>query len=171
MKYSLSEVRYEKSATLVEAGPKAPGDEVGSCIQFTRIPLEPLHDMREVRTTLADLLAGKDGLGAEAEDYLYVTLTDEHPSLDAMAKIREAFPNAMSVDYEYTASARLRERSRAAVDPDKMDAVELFEKFYEEQMGGPVDDVQHGIVEKVVRAAQEADAKGEDGRDGEGGPR
>ena len=164
LKYSFSEARYQKSAVLVDVGPKSRDGEVGVCIKYEQIPLEPLHDMREVSMRLDELLAQGDDLGDEANDYLHVTLTDEHPQLDAMAKIRDLFPNTMAVDYNNVTLAMRRERIRAAVDPDEVDTVELFEKFYEEQVEKSVDDVQHEIVTKTVRAAEEAGSKGLDGK-------
>ena len=169
LKYSFSEARYDKSAVLVELGPKASSDPVGACVTFELVPLVPLHDMREVRMNLADLLATGSQLGREAEDYLHVTLTDEHPQLDAMAKIHEVFPNAMSVDYDNMAVLVRRERARTAVDPDRVDTVELFAQFYEEQLEKPLDDIQHTIVSNVVRSVEDSLARGS--KDGEGGAR
>ena len=210
LKYSFSEARYDKSAVLVELGSKAEGDEVGSCVSFELVPLVPLHDMREVRMTLADLLAEglalqearnagnvenenveenasveapcddgggavsgeKTGAGASGEprplvdpalDYLHVTLTDEHPQLDAMRKVHEVFPNAMTLDYDNAIILAAREQVRTSVDPDKVDALELFARFYEEQVGKPLDDVQEGIVAGVVREVENDYASGGEG--------
>ena len=210
LKYSFSEARYDKSAVLVELGSKAEGDEVGSCVSFELVPLVPLHDMREVRMTLADLLAEglalqearnagnvenenveenasveapcddgggavsgeKAGAGASGEprplvdpalDYLHVTLTDEHPQLDAMRKVHEVFPNAMTLDYDNAIILAAREQVRTSVDPDKVDALELFARFYEEQVGKPLDDVQEGIVAGVVREVENDYASGGEG--------
>ena len=169
LKYSFSEARYDKSAVLVQLGPKKAGDAPGACASFTLVPLSPLHDMREVRMPLQELLAEGQNAGDAAQDFLHVTLTDEHPQLDAMARIHEVFPNAMTVDYDNMAKAAQLKRVRAAVDPDQLDTVELFARFYEEQMEKPLDDVQHGIVAKVVRTVEQACARGADG--GEGGAR
>lgn len=160
LKYSFSEARYPKSAVLVNLGAKAADDEVGACVSFELIPLAPLHDMREVRMPLAELLAEGSAMGDGANDYLHVTLTDEHPQLDAMAKIHEVFPNAMSLDYDNVVLLERAESIRAAVDPDKVDTVELFARFYEEQLGKPLDEVQVDIVSKTVRAVKDAYAKG-----------
>ena len=208
LKYSFSEARYSKHALLVELGPKVPGDEVGACASFELVDLAPLHDMREVRMALAELLAlgqskascevdaspadagddsssfaDVDAAGPDADmangtqpsveagslaaspaidwaslpdkfDYLHVTLTDEHPQLDAMRKIHEVFPNAMTLDYDNAIILQVREHARAAVDPDKVNAADLFAQFYEEQVGKPLDDVQADIVAKAVRAAK-----------------
>lgn len=66
LKYSFSEARYGKSVALIELGEKKPGDDVGECVSFELIPLVPLHDVREVRGTLADVLA----MGAAASGLL-----------------------------------------------------------------------------------------------------
>ena len=205
LKYSFSEVRYNKSVVLVELGEKDSGDATGACVSFELVPLVPLRDMREVRMTLAELLAlglGQDGkvvadtetaadAGAGAaegsaaaadvldggesgdtapdddasasqdspaprpcdfiDDYLHITLTDAHPQMDAMQKIRAVFPNAMMVDYDNAAILAARGQARKAVDPDRLDTVQLFAQFYEEQAGEPMDEAQRTFVEAVVR--------------------
>lgn len=166
LKYSLSEARYNKSVTLIELGAKRLGDAPGSCVQFELVPLVPLHDMREVRMSLEDLLAQGAADDAGVDDYLHVTLTDEHPQLDAMRKIHEVYPNAMSLDYDNAAVFAHRDHARTAVDPDKLDTIDLFSTFYEEQLGKPLDDVQLSLVKKVVRAVE-----GTRPSDGEGGDR
>ncbi len=187
LKYSFSEARYGKSVALIELGEKKPGDDVGECVSFELIPLVPLHDVREVRGTLADVLAmgaaasgsladagvlagGADGeagaLGEEGEgaalvdgvhgacneaaplaaardasqDYLHITLSDEHPQLDAMAKIHEVFPNAMMLDYDnVTVLIDRPQTQQLTADPDSMDTLDLFSAFYESQVGNPLD--------------------------------
>ena len=179
LKYSFSEARYSKSATLVDLGKKTPGDATGACASFEIVPLEPLHDMREIRMSLAELLAlglgtqdaadesaaegeGQDGSDAASavvacdfiEDYLHITLTDAHPQMDAMQKIRALFPNAMTLDYDNAAILEARGQMRTAVDPDKLDTVQLFARFYEEQAGEPMDEEQRSFVQAAVHAVE-----------------
>ena len=163
LKYSFSEARYDKSAVLVELGEKGPDDAVGLCVSFQLIPLVPLHDMREVRMSLQDLLAQGQASAEGSADYLHVTLTDEHPQLDAMAKIHEVFPNAMTLDYDNATILMQRERTHAAVDPDKIDTIALFAQFYEEQAGSAMDDVQESMVRKTIHAVEERHGRGEGG--------
>ena len=166
LKYSFGEARYDKSAVLVELGPKAAGDEVGACVSWKLVPLQPLHDMRELRAPLHELLdAGVEELDG-AQDYLHITLTDEHPQIDAMARLREVYPNAMVLDYENEAILAAREQVRAAVDPDKIDIAELFARFYEEQVGNPMDELQAEIVAKAVHAVEAAHGRGSAGAEG-----
>lgn len=160
LKYSFSEARYGKSVALVELGEKKPGDDVGECVSFELIPLVPLHDVREVRGTLADVLA----MGAES-DYLHITLSDEHPQLDAMAKIHEVFPNAMMLDYDNVTVLIDRPQTQLTADPDSMDTLDLFSTFYESQVGNPLDDEQRAFARKLIAKVEDSVAKGPDGQE------
>lgn len=213
LKYSFGEARYGKSVALIELGEKKPGDDVGECVSFELIPLVPLHDVREVRGTLADVLAmgaaasgsladagvlagGADGeagaLGEEGEgaalvdgvhgacneaaplaaardasqDYLHITLSDEHPQLDAMAKIHEVFPNAMMLDYDnVTVLIDRPQTQQLTADPDSMDTLDLFSAFYESQVGNPLDDEQCDFAHKLIAKVEDSAAKGPDGQE------
>ncbi|WP_418237528.1 exonuclease SbcCD subunit D [Ellagibacter isourolithinifaciens] len=160
LKYSFSEARYGKSVALVELGEKKPGGDVGECVSFELIPLVPLHDVREVRGTLADVLA----MGAES-DYLHITLSDEHPQLDAMAKVHEVFPNAMMLDYDNVTVLIDRPQTQLTADPDSMDTLELFGAFYESQVGNPLDDEQQDFARKLIAKVEDSAAKGPDGQE------
>ena len=220
LKYSFSEARYGKSVALVELSEKKPGDDVGGCVSFELIPLVPLHDVREVRGTLADVLAmgaaaggssteagvsksdaddgaagalGGEGEGAAladgvcdeaalgngscggaapaaavrdaSQDYLHITLSDEHPQLDAMAKIHEVFPNAMMLDYDNVTVLVDRPQTQLTADPDSMDTLDLFGAFYESQVGNPLDDEQQDFARKLIAKVEDSAAKGPDGQE------
>lgn len=165
LKYSFSEARYDKSAALIELGEKKPGDDVGECVSFELIPLVPLHDVREVRGTLADVLAMRTAHDA-SQDYLHITLSDEHPQLDAMAKIHEVFPNAMMLDYDnVTVLIDRPQTQQLTADPDSMDTLDLFSTFYESQVGNPLDDEQRDFAHKLIAKVEDSAAKGPDGQE------
>ena len=167
LKYSFGEARYDKSAVLVDVGKKERGDAVGSCVSFELIPLNPLHDMRELRMTLDELVAEGASLSAACEDYVHVTLTAEYRGFDAMLRVREVFPNVMTLDFENASVRAAREQVRSAVDPDEVDTLTLFAQFYEEQKGNALDDVQERIVENAIREIQEASARGDIDEEGD----
>lgn len=164
LKYSFSEARYGKSAALIELGEKKPGDDVGECVSFEPIPLVPLHDVREVRGTLADVLAMGTAHDA-SQDYLHITLSDEHPQLDAMAKIHEVFPNAMMLDYDNVTVLIDRPQTQLTADPDSMDTLDLFSAFYESQVGNPLDNEQRDFARKLIAKVEDSVAKGPDGQE------
>ena len=199
LKYSFSEARYGKSVALVELREKKSGDEVGECVSFELIPLVPLHDVREIRGTLADVLAmgaaasdsladagasadgvcdkvaldngSRDGAASVAavrdasQDYLHITLSDEHPQLDAMAKIHEVFPNAMMLDYDNVTVLIDRPQTQLTADPDSMDTLDLFSAFYESQVGNPLDNEQRDFARKLIAKVEDSVAKGPDGQE------
>lgn len=199
LKYSFSEARYGKSVALVELREKKSGDEVGECVSFELIPLVPLHDVHEIRGTLADVLAmgaaasdsladagasadgvcdkvaldngSRDGAASVAavrdasQDYLHITLSDEHPQLDAMAKIHEVFPNAMMLDYDNVTVLIDRPQTQLTADPDSMDTLDLFSAFYESQVGNPLDNEQRDFARKLIAKVEDSVAKGPDGQE------
>lgn len=165
LKYSFSEARYGKSVTLIELGEKKPGDDVGECVSFELIPLVPLHDVREVRGTLADVLAMGTAHDA-SQDYLRITLSDKHPQLDAMAKIHEVFPNAMILDYDnVTVLIDRPQTQQLTADLDSMDTLDLFSAFYESQVGNPLDDEQRDFAHKLIAKVEDSAAKDPDGQE------
>lgn len=165
LKYSFSEARYGKSVALIELGEKKPGDDVGECVSFELIPLVPLHDVREVRGTLADVLAMGTAHDA-SQDYLHITLSNKHPQLDAMAKIHEVFPNATMLDYDnVTVLIDRPQTQQLTADPDSMDTLDLFGAFYESQVGNPLDDEQRGFARKLIAKVEDSAAKGPDGQE------
>ena len=165
LKYSFSEARYGKSVALIELGEKKPGDDVGECVSFELIPLVPLHDVREVRGTLADVLAMGTAHDA-SQDYLHITLSDKHPQLDAMAKIHEVFPNAMMLDYDnVTVLIDRLQTQQLTADLDSMDTLDLFSAFYESQVGNPLDDEQRDFARKLIAKVEDSAAKDPDGQE------
>ena len=137
---------------------------MGECVSFELIPLVPLHDVREVRGTLADVLAMGTALDA-SQDYLHITLSDEHPQLDAMAKIHEVFPNAMMLDYDNVTVLIDRPQTQLTADPDSMDTLDLFSAFYESQVGNPLDIEQRDFARKLIAKVEDSAAKGPDGQE------
>ena len=154
LKYSFSEARYGKSVALIELGEKKPSDDVGECVSFELIPLVPLHDVREVRGTLADVLAMGTAHDA-SQDYLHITLSEIH----------EVFPNAMMLDYDNVTVLIDRPQTQLTADPDSMDTLDLFSVFYESQVGNSLDDEQRNFAHKLIAKVEDSAAKGPDGQE------
>ena len=110
----------------------------------------------------------RDGAAAvrdASQDYLHITLSDEHPQLDAMAKIHEVFPNAMMLDYDNVTVLVDRPQTQLTADPDSMDTLDLFGAFYESQVGNSLDDEQRGFARKLIAKVEDSAAKGPDGQE------
>lgn len=140
LKYSLSEADGQKSAVLVELG--AAGDSP----TIELVPLRPLHGLRRIRGPLDRLVSPEVVGAADPHDYLHVLLTDENPAIDAMARLRDVYPNVMSVAYD---NARTRAEGLTMHDApatDEASPLELFNEFYERQNGAPLSDGQLAVV-------------------------
>ena len=82
-------------------------------------------------------------------------LTDEVPPADAFQRLRAAFPNLMSLSVDNTRTrheAHLEElelEGQASLSP-----LELFETFWEGQVGAPLDEEDRKIVLDAFEKAQ-----------------
>lgn len=168
LKYSASETGHVKSATLVTLGPKDAG---GCAAGIETVPIPPLHDMRRIKGPLEELVSPAVVAAADAEDYLHVTLTDDEPIIDALARLRAVYPNVMSLEYERDRAARrggAEARADEGADAGALDPLDLFERFFEEQTGAKPSRAQHRIAADALRRQQErAAADGQGGADGE----
>ena len=121
-----------------------------------------VSQLRHAATTSRD---GAAAVRDASQDYLHITLSDEHPQLDAMAKIHEVFPNAMMLDYDNVTVLVDRPQTQLTADPDSMDTLDLFSAFYESQVGNPLDDEQRDFARKLIAKVEDSVAKGPDGQE------
>jgi len=150
LKYSFSEIRYPKSAVLINMGPKGQVD-------IELLPLPALRDMREIKGPLSELLSEEVASAGNPLDYLHVVLTDEEPIIDAISRIRAVYPNVMALDYE-----NRRTQAASSLDsPEENDAdltpFELFARFFEQQNGIVMSASQEERVRAVLESSLEGD--------------
>ena len=150
LKYSFSELRHEKSLTVVELFEKGR-------VQLRTLPLKPRHDFREIRGSYMELTALDSYRGTATDDYMHIILTDEEDIPDAIGKLRLIYPNLMRLDYD---NARTRSSSAitAAQEQEKKTPLELFEELYEKQnnqaMSAEQRDFAQGLIETIWEGAQ-----------------
>lgn len=172
VKYSFSESRQEKSATLVTLGRKYTAQEtdaamqetdaamqeanlaaacsIGADITIEKLPFTPLHDMREIKGTLAQLTRPEVLLEENCEDYMHITLTDEEEIYDVFGKLRAAYPHLMALDFD---NSRTRAEGATALNGEilkEKTTMELFREFYEKQTGLTMSALQEQIVADVM---------------------
>jgi exonuclease SbcD len=149
LKYSFSECRQKKSVTLVELRGK--GD-----LTVTKLPLTPLHDMREIKGALGVLLSEEISARADKEDYLRVIVTDEEEIIDPMGKLRSVYPNVMALDFE---NSRTRiDTSALTADSGKVESLspyDLFSEFFLETSGAVMSEEQTKIVSELLETENE----------------
>ena len=145
LKYSLSEAAHKKSITVVE---------LGAALQLCEIPLVPLHDVREIRGTFAEIVSpefrnAQVAAGQKLDDYVYVKLTDENDVPDAAQKLRGVYPNLMMLAYD-------NERTRNQADVGVAEAVdekkpmELFGEFFEGRNGRAMNAEETEFIQDLI---------------------
>lgn len=138
LKYSFSEARYPKSVPLVTMGEKG-------TVDITLLPLTPLHEMRELRGTFAEMLSEETVHSGDPDDYLHITLTDDDELVDVFSRLQHTYPNLMKLDFDNRRTQatdlvyqteRVKERSIA----------EQFADFFEQMNGKPMTDQQRMLI-------------------------
>jgi exonuclease SbcD len=144
LKYSFDECDGGKAVTIVEM------DGHGAC-RCESVPLTPRRDVRRVQGLMSDLLGAPDEAQSR-EDYLEVTLLDPGPVLDAVGRLRDVYPNVLSLQRPAKDAA---DGSGCAVNRPALrlldDAV-LFKGFYQHVCGDELSPEQERSYATVVEA-------------------
>ena len=139
LKYSFSELRQKNGVTLVEI------QEKGN-ITTEFLPLEPLHPLREIKGTLADLLEAAEEAGG-SEDYVRAILTDEGAVYDPVGRLRVYYPNLMTL--EMAQRGERQEDFSLRLDQEQLSGPALFAGFFEKQNDREMSEAQKALVEKI----------------------
>ena len=121
-------------------------------ISMEFLPLEPLHEMREIRGNFVDLLEAARECGG-TEDYIRVILTDSGIVYDPVRRLQAYYPNLMTLE-----RAERREMRIATVwkeMPQEEMGISLFSQFFEKQNGKSMDGHQRKIAETVWKEMEE----------------
>jgi exonuclease SbcD len=129
--YSFAEANHEKSVAIVDITVR-PAGPAAAHVELVR--LSPRRQVRRLQGLLADVLAaGKADPGAQ--DYLEVTLTDHGAIYDAMGRLREVYPNTLSLR---RAELEVASGQGPARDHRTMTERELFTGFFQHVTGEPL---------------------------------
>lgn len=145
LKYSASEASHVKALTLVELPAKGPA-------RTEPLPLTPRRDLRRLRGRFEDLLQAPVG---HAEDYLFLELLDDGPVLDAMARLRQVYPNILGIQPASAAPADPGEV--AVVSSRELDPETLFRTFFHEIQGRPMDEEEAAVFHEITGRALAAE--------------
>ena len=140
LKYSLSEADHHKTVSLVEM------DEKG-VVRIEPIALQPRRDLRILTGDLAGLV--ESGMAdARRDDYVYAVLTDTGALLDPMARLREAYPNALAI--ERSILARNGQAGEAGRRMRELDTGSLFANFFREVADADLDGDQRRALDHLL---------------------
>lgn len=142
LKYSLSEAGHAKSVSLVEL------DGAGA-VRIEPIALQPMRDLRLLRGELATLIANAADDPCR-DDYIHAVLTDAGALLDPMARLRQAYPNALAMERAVLArSGSAREAGRRLRE---LDTGALFASFFREVADADLDVDQRRTLDDLLAA-------------------
>jgi len=142
LKYSLSEACHAKSVSLVEL-------DGSGAVRIEPIALTPLRDLRLLRGDLATLIANAAD-DACRDDYIHAVLTDAGALLDPMARLRQAYPNALAMERAVLArSGTAREAGRRLRE---LDTGALFASFFREVADADLDVDQRRTLDDLLAA-------------------
>lgn len=147
LKYSLSEAAHHKSVTVVKLGAKGE-------LSLELRPLNPRHDLRQIRGTFAELTAESFYKGTAVEDYIHVALTDEEDVPEAMGKLRLIYPNLMQLKYDNTRT-RSNQLIDRAEDVQRKSPLELFGELYALQNNQPMSEQQLEFTRELIESVWE----------------
>lgn len=139
LKYSFSEVNQNKSITIIEIENKK--------IDIKTIPFMPIHDMKEIRGELNNLLKME-----KDNSYMHITLTDTNV-IDAKNKLEAVFPNIMKLDFEeyYTNIGDKRDLKTLK----EKSTFEHFSDFFEKQTKEKLTEEEKDIVLSILQEGKE----------------
>lgn len=143
LKYSLDEIDHEKTVTVIEV-------EAGKKVSYREIKLVPKRDLRPIRGTLKELM--KAGEAENSQDFVDVLLTDEEEIMDAMTIIRQVYPNAVHLDYEFRKN---RSPGSGNIDISQIVEGKRFEdwikEFYESQYKKEIKPEEMELLKKIAK--------------------
>lgn len=120
LKYSFDEANHNKSFTIVDMDAK-------SHCQIEQVGIEAQHDVAIVKGNFNDILQDTALHETYKDTYLQVELADTEPVIDGMARLRDVFPYAMSLELTGRMQAELTADNR--VNYKELSERELFEDF------------------------------------------
>ncbi|MBL0419939.1 exonuclease SbcCD subunit D [Ramlibacter sp. AW1] len=154
LKYSFDEAAHDKSVSLVEFEFEADGN-----CRVTPHRLRPRRDVRVIEGRMADLLAGAEAFGPRT-DYLSARITDDGPVLDAMARLREVYPQLMEIRFARQAATGPTVDGAGAGDHRRRTPADLFASFFRDMQGQDWTEAQRAAFEASTRELLEAPPNG-----------
>lgn len=109
--------------------------------------------MRMIKGSIENILSKEVINAADSDDYLHITLTDKDNIIDAMDKVRSAYPNVMQLEFERDMKGNTKgvyEATGVGTKPDN----ELFYDFYKLQNGVEIDSEKAVLVEFDFRGGE-----------------
>ena len=140
LKYSVSEASHEKSLTMVTLHAK------GKPVQIENLPLHPLRDVQKKKGLLEDIL--KEGKGADGQNYVSVTLTNEEELYKPREQLTSVYPFLLEVRVDNERTRRQMEDMGELIEVRS--PLELYQDFYREVHGTDLKEEGVELMRKIL---------------------
>ena len=145
LRYSVSEEGQEKCVLSVEL------DGAGEAAA-QRVSFPPLRQVRTVRGTLPELLAGA-GEGPASEDYVLVELLTHGTEVGAAQQLRNVYPNFLQIRYLDPVRQELELTGHGKLS--RLSLGEAYRAFYREVTGHPLEEEPGRLLDRIAHDAEE----------------
>ena len=151
MKYSFGEEAQKKGVEIVELNAK-------DVVNHRFVELTPPRDMRRLKGLFEEILGNREKYPA-SDDYLEIELTDIGMVPDAMARLQDVFPHALSIKQTRPAGEIASGGSHKQELLYKNE-LELFADFYKEAYAEEMSGEQRAIVQECIRDVLQEEREG-----------
>ncbi len=141
LKYSKSEANYKKTLSIVDMREKGQ-------VEITEKEISYLRDMRILEGNFDQVLAYSK-TDPNREDYVHINLFDQDQVFDAQARLRELYPNLMSLAYTNIGEDLDVEGPDIVINQKKA-PFELFNEFYEYRKNKKLDHDKEVLVKEII---------------------
>lgn len=147
LKYSFSEQHHKKGVTLVDI-------DTAGAVSTEHLALYPKRNVRVLEGFFKDILAAGQ-VDPHRDDYVLVRLMDKGAILNAMAQLRDVYPNTLHL--EKPGIMTVGDRKAPARDALKRGEAGMFRDFYQAMTGEALSDAQAAVLEETLSAVSKAE--------------
>lgn len=149
LKYSLNEFNQTKAFLIVDIDGK--GD-----VSVERREIIPKRDLRLLdNVSFQQVIAEAERLPrSKREDFLWIKLIDGVPVLGAMERLRERYPNILSLEWVNKGNAG-EDRVTDGRQLMSQSKEKLFESFFEEVTGDKLTDEERKVLRQGIKESEE----------------
>lgn len=147
LKYSFSEISHKKSMTIVDIREKGK-------VEIEVIPLIPAQGLVELKGSLKELINDSVVASVERNSFVKITLTDEVLKNDALDVLKQFYPYIVSIGYDNSMTRQNNVVQSRAVSEEQRPE-EIVEELFVQQNNRQMNDVERGLIEKLVKKVWE----------------
>lgn len=142
LKYSFGEAKQKKGVVIGEM------DAAGR-VDTRFVPLTPRHDVRVISGRFDELMSRED---PAPDDFLLADLSDDGPVIDAMARLRQKYPNMTAL----RTKAMTQEDSGARLAlHERVDMMDMLDAFSEVFRARALTDEEKGLFAALLQKGEE----------------